>query len=93
MATSTDQDAYVWQVHAGRSGRRFWKTVDDDLARILEEAEQNGRASCQWVSEGWTYTYNMVTMVQTSQTTGAERAIRRIPYQQAHPDRVDEDWD
>ena len=93
METSTDQEEHVWQVHAGRPGRRFWKTVDEDLARTLEEAEQNGRASCQWVYEGWAYTYNMVTMVQTSETTGAERPIRRVPYQQAHSDRADENLD
>ena len=88
---TTDPEEHVWQVRAGRSGRRFWKTVDEDLARILEEAHRNGRDSCQWVYEGWTYTYNLVTMMQTSETTGAQRAIRRIPYQQAYPDRADED--
>ena len=71
----------------------FWKVVDEDLAVILEEAYQNGSETCEWVYDGWRYTYNMVTNKQTSQMTGAERAIRRVSYQEAYPHGGDEDWD
>ena len=78
MESGSDSDDCVWQVHAGKTGKLFWKTVDDDLAAILEEAYQNGNLSAKWEYDGWEYHYDMVTMVQTSKTTGAQRSIRRL---------------
>ena len=77
MESGSDSDDGVWQVHAGKAGKLFWKTVDDDLAAILEEAYQTGKPSAKWEYDGWEYNYDMVTYVQTSISTGTQRAIRR----------------
>ena len=80
-------EAWVWQVHAGKRKKRFWKTVSDDLAAILEHAHVTGSDSCTWTWDGWTYYYEMSTMTQTSPGEDAqERSIRRIPYSEAYPD-------
>ena len=87
--TSIDEDAHVWQVRTGRPGRMIWSEVDAELADILETAFENRSAMCGWVWDGWTYTYDMITYMQTS-PTGRQRAIRRIPEHQAYPYRLDE---
>ena len=92
--SSSDEDEYVWQVRAGKPGSQFWKTVDEDLADILEEAFQRSSATCQWEYDRWyVYTYDMVNNVQTSQRTGTERDIKRIPWSQVRPNRGDENGD
>ena len=78
MESSSDNDLMFWQVRAGQPGRNFWKTVGDDLTVILEEAYQNGSPSCRWECDGWAYRYDMHAYVQTSESTGTERPIRRM---------------
>ena len=71
---------WVWQVHAGKAKKRYWKTVSDDLQEILEHAFVNGLDSTTWKWDGWTYYYEMGEMMQYSPgPEGEERAIRRVP--------------
>ena len=76
MESDSDSDG-EWQVMAGNSARLYWKRVSADLEAILEEAYQTGKPSAKWEYDGWEYNYDMVTYVQTSISTGTQRAIRR----------------
>ena len=82
----SDENDYVWQIHAGKPGKKFWKTVHEDLADILVKASRQSSATCQCEYDGRNvYTYSMLTNVQTSQRTGTWRNIRRIPSSPVKP--------
>ena len=84
--TSQRDDEHVWQVC--RSGRR-WETMNDNLVAILEESygRRGAATRCMVFVRG--YRYDLLRKVRTSETTGADRLIRRIPYSQAHPEMGD----
>ena len=76
---------WVWQVQTGKSKKRKWSQVSDDLAVILENAYSNGATGCSWNWDGWVYQYDLASMTQCSVSkAGTERPIRRIPYNEAY---------
>ena len=82
-----DNADWVWQVRAGKKKKLRWLTVADDCAEVLEHAYLNNLERCTWVWDGWTYSYEMFTMTQSSPSEdGTQRRIRRI-----HRTQVDGD--
>ena len=92
MEISPPDDQHVWQIRAGNK-KKFWKTLDDAHAEILEGACRRGAAYCELEFDGWLYRCDMNSYVLTSVRTGAQRPFRRILYSTACSNTGDEDWD
>ena len=75
------EECFWWQVKKGHAKKRRWGWVDENVNSRLEEAFHAGLQNTTAEIDGWTYEYDLVTMIQTSPVEErTEREIRRVRY-------------
>ena len=73
------EETYWWQVKKGPAGKRRWGWMGDNVNERLEEAFRAGHDEVTADIDGWTYSYDLVAMMQTSPFEAAtRREIRRV---------------